>query len=589
MGIFLAEEEKQAHHLKAMLRSTGDKLEHEIRRSNQTEARAEYAEVRVRELTARATAAETGKHYAEIDAARAREEIKRYQMQIESLEREIKRLQNNVSHLERQRNEADDGAARARDTARKFQMELMNLQSREQGRDEGRRLGMKKWFNAGRTEGWDVGRADGFEDGREEGFDEGRHFGIDEGRGLGMQAGRKIGRKEGYERGIEQGRREEREHALQAFDHFLLTEVDEHDHAVSRGMLVVKTMVCLYHHHIHSSSARLRRKGPKNLPSLPLSAFTGPNSGTSDKFPLPPTPSAVFPVSIIDAHFATTSGLQLQSQTEKDKRHGVVLTVQKPEDIPNVIAGYSDPEVLSVLLPFQVDVVPSEVPYLTSSHKIPTTLSTTLTTATLQEYVVTTKPDTATSSVDDSLKWALDNSRVVDISVLADVMANNSLWEKFEAILTKAIPDDKKGVVVLSNMFPPPHDLSFPTVKLMNHPTYHMYQSNTATLSLFPSLYVKLLPPSWDAPVPSASTSASGDQLKEWKQRMKMYIGPVLEAFGYERIIFGTAPAPESTSLSTPSDWYEIVRESFAELGVDQEAIDAVFTTNADKVYRRAS
>ncbi|KAH7925944.1 hypothetical protein BV22DRAFT_1112023 [Leucogyrophana mollusca] len=561
MGLVLAEEEKQAHHLKAMLRTTGDRLAHEIRRSNHAESRAEQAENRAREMTVRATAAETGKHYAELDAARAKEEIKRYQMQIESLEREVKRLQNNVSLLEKQRNEADDSAARARDTARKFQMELMSQQAREEGREEGRRSGMQKWFKTGRAEGWDAGRADGFEDGREEGFDEGRQFGIEEGRGLGMQTGRKIGRKEGYEEGREQGRREEREHALQAFDHFLLTEVDEHDH-----------VVCL------------RRKGPKNLPSLPLSAFSGPNTGTSDMFPLPPTPSAVFPGSIIDAHLAVGGDLNLQPEGGQDRLHGAVLTLTNTEEISTVIAGLetraeSDPQVLSVLLPFKLDAVPSEIPYLPTSSKIPTTLATTFVTATPQAA--------------ESLNWALQHSRVVDVDVQADIMANDPLWETFEEVLTKAtkdLPDDKKGVpIVLSNIFPPPHDLSLPIVKLMKHPTYRMYQSHTASLSLFPNLYVKLLPPSWDTPVPSASaleSESSADQLREWKRRIKMYIGPVLEAFGYERIIFGTAPSPVSTSPSKASDWYEIVRESFAELGVDQEAIDAVFNANADKVYR---
>jgi hypothetical protein len=46
----------------------------------------------------------------------------------------------------------------------------------------------------------------------------------------------------------------------------------------------------------------MRRKGPKTLPRLPLSAFTPPNTGTSDRFPLPPTPSNVHPSTIIDAH-----------------------------------------------------------------------------------------------------------------------------------------------------------------------------------------------------------------------------------------------------------------------------------------------
>jgi hypothetical protein len=44
------------------------------------------------------------------------------------------------------------------------------------------------------------------------------------------------------------------------------------------------------------------RRRPKNLPSLPPSAFSAPGTGTSDMFPLPPTPSTLFPGEVIDAH-----------------------------------------------------------------------------------------------------------------------------------------------------------------------------------------------------------------------------------------------------------------------------------------------
>ena len=64
-----------------------------------------------------------------------------------------------------------------------------------------------------------------------------------------------------------------------------------------------------------------------------------------------------------------------------------------------------------------------------------------------------------------------------------------------------------------------------------------------------------------------------------------LQVGPVLEAFGYGRIIFGSSHSSASSASSNASDWYEIARESFAELGVEQEAIDAVFFLNAKKVY----
>lgn len=66
-------------------------------------------------------------------------------------------------------------------------------------------------------------------------------------------------------------------------------------------------------------------------------------------------------------------------------------------------------------------------------------------------------------------------------------------------------------------------------------------------------------------------------------------VGPAVEAFGFERIIFGSAPSPASRARSNAGDWYEIAREAFAELGVDQESVDAVFGGNAQRIYAASS
>ena len=62
-------------------------------------------------------------------------------------------------------------------------------------------------------------------------------------------------------------------------------------------------------------------------------------------------------------------------------------------------------------------------------------------------------------------------------------------------------------------------------------------------------------------------------------------VGPAVEAFGYQRIIFGSSPSSVTNTESKAGYWYEIARESFAELGVEQEDIDAVFSNNAKEVY----
>lgn len=62
-------------------------------------------------------------------------------------------------------------------------------------------------------------------------------------------------------------------------------------------------------------------------------------------------------------------------------------------------------------------------------------------------------------------------------------------------------------------------------------------------------------------------------------------VSPVVEAFGYQRILFGSSPCPTSKAPSNASDWYEIARESLAELGIEQESINGVFSSNAKVVY----
>lgn len=108
----------------------------------------------------------------------------------------------------------------------------------------------------------------------------------------------------------------------------------------------------------------------------------------------------------------------------------------------------------------------------------------------------------------------------------------------------------------------------------------------------------------WNQPIPGpADPTSELDQHREWKRKIKMFskflciyvywysvdehlaVGPVLEAFGYERIIFGTSPSFATPSLLNPADWYALVRESFAELAMEQDAIDAIFSLNAKRIY----
>jgi len=338
-----------------------------------------------------------------------------------------------------------------------------------------------------------------------------------------------------------------------------------------------------------------RKKGIK--PTLPSSAFSPPNTGTGEFFPLPPNPSTVHPAVVVDGHVIPDADTSLASwkkeagQELNGRIGGVVLSLPKT-DAEKFVAGLQTNgpgvPVLSLMVPFELQATQHELPSYTSGLSIPISLSTSFSAVTPESIA--------------SLKWALSQGRPVDIDVHSAL--SDAAFDGFEDLLSKAIADlPSVPPIIISSMLPPPHDLSLSIVKLLKHPTYRSFQSQTAALSLFPQLYIKFLPPMWDAPTPAtpsttaaesdanadanpdASSDPASKQVREWKRRVKMYLGPIMEAFGYQRIIFGSSPSPASKNASIAGDWYEIARESYAELGVEQEFIDAVFCLNAQKVY----
>ena len=129
----------------------------------------------------------------------------------------------------------------------------------------------------------------------------------------------------------------------------------------------------------------------------------------------------------------------------------------------------------------------------------------------------------------------------------------------------------------------------------MNHPTYTTYRQRVSSLSLFENVYVKLLPPAW------VSTELGEKPAQELKNILKLFsesndhevgwfahnrlVVPVLEAFGFERIIFGSSPAFADGSPALAENWYKLVLGSLRELAVSQDEMDKIFIDNAERVY----
>ncbi|KAG8835011.1 hypothetical protein FRC17_005859 [Serendipita sp. 399] len=320
-----------------------------------------------------------------------------------------------------------------------------------------------------------------------------------------------------------------------------------------------------------TSESNTRKNRPaKAIPRLPLSAFSPPNSGTGEKFPLPPSPTTVHPEVVYDAGTAVTSIDGLNSYASafgaapNPRLAGVVVSLPDANlDSVEQLASSSTVPILAVSVPVSASTK--------ASQKFRTAYSTAF---------VQSAPSEA-----EAIKSALQ-SGVVTIDVQND-LSTDAGWEGLEELLTSVFgtkeTDEPRPTVVLSNILPPPKVLDMPTVTLLSHPSYLAYQAHTATISFFESVYISLSPPDWGA-VPSPVDPNA----KEWSKRLKMYLGPIIEAFGINRIVFASSSLSSSKHGSLPANWYELAREAVAELGIDQEGVDAIFGGNAKALYGSA-
>ncbi|KAI9461254.1 hypothetical protein BJY52DRAFT_1203514 [Lactarius psammicola] len=502
-------------------------LVEEERNSSNLRALLQVTRDRLETETRRADAAENRATIAEARvregtsrAVAAEQAQHRSELDTARAQEETKRVQMQTETAERELRRVTNELQRL--TRQKEEAEAAAAKARDLARKYQSALRDYQAHEEGRQEGIRLALLRRYDDGREDGWEEGRNEGWDAGREEGFHEGRTAG----FEEGREMGRREE------------------------------------------------RRKGPKSLPTLPLSAFSPPNTGVSDNFPLPPSPSTVHPDSVIDASIRDSiPEWKKQTVGSLDGRVSAVVVKVSDGGLESLESQASESgiTVLAVSIPLDLE-----------SGTIPTIPSTKFRVAFTASFTGTSDAAVAT------LQAALKAGHVVDIDVQD---SGEEGWEKLEDLLTKATAEaSNTGYIILSNVLPPPHDLVLPIVKLLTHPTYQSYQSHIATLSFFPRVYLSYVPPTWNAPTPPTPVPGEGaptasKEQKEWKRRIKMYLGPAVEAFGFERIIFGSAPSLISHAPSNASDWYEIARESFAELGVDQDSVDAVFCGNAKRVY----
>jgi hypothetical protein len=146
--MLLYDDERQSNELRKMLLSVTEQLKQESHRADENERRA-------REAIQRFKAINEARLSAQQDAARAKEELRLYKLQLEYAQQEIFKAQDILDSLETQRHDAEASAAKARNVARKLKEEtLVDL-----AREEGRRIGLQEGIARGRRLGSENARS----------------------------------------------------------------------------------------------------------------------------------------------------------------------------------------------------------------------------------------------------------------------------------------------------------------------------------------------------------------------------------------------------------------------------------------------
>ncbi len=191
---------------------------------------------------------------------------------------------------------------------------------------------------------------------------------------------------------------------------------------------------------------------PKSLPTLLLSAFSLPNTGISDSFPLPQSPMTVHPEHVVNANVQCstpkwreqTNGSSLggrvgaivvkASENELEGSISLALLITNPSvDRHHRLesqASQAGLTILAILVPFSLEsgTIPS-VP----SIKFPVTL--------------TASFDNISDAVVTALQTALSAGHTVEIDVQGSGEEN---WERLDDFLTKATADGLDTGLIIS-------------------------------------------------------------------------------------------------------------------------------------------
>lgn len=78
------------------------------------------------------------------------------------------------------------------------------------------------------------------------------------------------------------------------------------------------------------------------------------------------------------------------------------------------------------------------------------------------------------------------------------------------------------------------------------------------------------------------------DRRSELRRRLRVFFDVLLEAFGIDRLVWAVTLGSGGAGgeEAVVKEWYEVVREVFAGMGLDNDALEGIFSRNASKVYK---
>jgi hypothetical protein len=201
-----------------------------------------------------------------------------------------------------------------------------------------------------------------------------------------------------------------------------------------------------------------RRRGPKSLPTLPLSAFSPPNTGISDSFPLPQSPTTVHPESIVDASVRCSIPEwkeQINGSSLGGGRVGAVVVKTKASS-ESELEGFVFVTRFFFFLNYQFDrrhrlesqasqagvtVLAVSVPFNLESGTVPSVPSTKF------PVIFSVSFESTSDAAVAALRAALSAGHTVEIDVQGSGEDN---WERLEDLLTKATADGlDTGLIIL--------------------------------------------------------------------------------------------------------------------------------------------